>query len=295
MSMSTIATFRRRHHQSHTMMRHRRRPCRHDNNHHQNQHHRPSSHHTSPSLTTTRPSSSSSLSSSRKPTMPWIQFHQLVLVMPVLLQLLLAVCHAQSSSSSLTWEISNDPDHLCANSDGSSKITGYKATLDCRGYVYCSDGYLMGGGIGNGGSSNAAASSSSSDPAATTTTTTNNNSTTSGIISCWPNQLFDEINGVCTYWQNVDTSNCPEFDSAKMMLGVGRQAGQPPCTTTLGPPHRLAWLPSRSRPKPHHWPLHHPLPGLSCLAAKQTNLAAPPLAHPSPCLAAKQAKAHALL
>jgi len=75
----------------------------------------------------------------------------------------------------------------------------------------------MGGGIGNGGSSNAAASSSSSDPAATTTTTTNNNSTTSGIISCWPNQLFDEINGVCTYWQNVDTSNCPEFDSAKMM------------------------------------------------------------------------------
>ena len=45
----------------------------------------------------------------------------------------------------------------------------------------------------------------------------NNNSTTSGIIACWPNQLFDEALGTCTYWQNVDTTNCPEYDSTKMM------------------------------------------------------------------------------
>ena len=39
----------------------------------------------------------------------------------------------------------------------------------------------------------------------------------SGVIPCWPNQLFDEINGVCTYWQNVDISKCPKFDGSMMM------------------------------------------------------------------------------
>ena len=39
----------------------------------------------------------------------------------------------------------------------------------------------------------------------------------SGVIPCWPNQLFDEVNGVCTYWQNVDTSGCPKFDGSMMM------------------------------------------------------------------------------
>lgn len=74
----------------------------------------------------------------------------------------------------------------------------------------------MGGGIGSSGGGDSNAASASSDPTSTTSSSSNN-STTSGVISCWPNQLFDEINGVCTYWQNVDTSNCPEFDSAKMM------------------------------------------------------------------------------
>ena len=39
----------------------------------------------------------------------------------------------------------------------------------------------------------------------------------SGVIPCWPNQLFDEIHGVCTYWQNVDITKCPKFDGSKMM------------------------------------------------------------------------------
>ena len=83
---------------------------------------------------------------------------------------------------SQTWETSNDPDHLCTTTSG-VKFTGYKATRDCRGYVYCNDGYLMGG----------------------------------GIIPCWPNQLFDEIAAICTNWQSVDTSRCPDFDGSMMM------------------------------------------------------------------------------
>jgi hypothetical protein len=38
-----------------------------------------------------------------------------------------------------------------------------------------------------------------------------------GVIACWPNQLFDESKMACTYWQDVDTSNCPDFDGSKMM------------------------------------------------------------------------------
>jgi len=89
----------------------------------------------------------------------------------------------------------NDPDQLC--SDGSTKYTGYKPTRDCRGYVYCIDGYLMGGG---------AASESPSGI-----------SGGSGVIACWPNQLYDAVSGLCTYWQSVDTSECPDFDGSKMM------------------------------------------------------------------------------
>ena len=133
-----------------------------------------------------------------------------LVLMPVLVLVLLSLrllpqcIHCQSS---LTWEKSNDPDFLCANADGSSKITGYKATLDCRGYVYCSDGYLMGGG----------GSASSSETSTSGNSDGSNNNSTSGVIACMPNQLFDEALGTCTYWQNVDTSNCPEFDSTKMM------------------------------------------------------------------------------
>lgn len=137
--------------------------------------------------------SSSSSSSS-------LQRSLLLIVVSILCQLPRSI-HCQSS---LTWEKSNDPDFLCANADGSSKFTGYKATLDCRGYVYCSDGYLMGGGSASSETSTSSASNGSS-------------STTSGVIACMPNQLFDEALGTCTYWQNVDTSSCPEYDSTKMM------------------------------------------------------------------------------
>lgn len=47
-----------------------------------------------------------------------------------------------------------------------------------------------------------------------------------GIIPCWPNQLFDEVNAVCTSWQSVTESlgdnllqKCPEFDGSMMMPG----------------------------------------------------------------------------
>ncbi len=50
-----------------------------------------------------------------------------------------------------------------------------------------------------------------------TTTGSDSNNSASGVIACMPNQLFDEALSTCTYWQNVDTSNCPEFDSNKMM------------------------------------------------------------------------------
>ena len=88
----------------------------------------------------------------------------------------------------------NDPDGLCSGSK-----TGYAATLDCRGYVYCSDGVVLGGG------------SSSSNPTGI--------SGGSGVIACWPNQLFDESKGICTYWQDVDTANCPGYDGGMVMPG----------------------------------------------------------------------------
>ena len=69
----------------------------------------------------------------------------------------------------------------------------------------------MGGGGGASGGEMNTTTSSGSD------SNNNNNTTSSGIIACWPNQLFDEALGTCTYWQNVDTTNCPEYDSAKMM------------------------------------------------------------------------------
>lgn len=92
----------------------------------------------------------------------------------------------------------NDPSHLCTSSDGSAKHTGYKATRDCRGYVYCSDGYLMGGGEA-------------------VTNAVTGTTVQPGVIPCWPNQLYDEALGICTYWQDVDTGNCPEFDGSMIM------------------------------------------------------------------------------
>ena len=71
--------------------------------------------------------------------------------------------------ASQTWELSNDPDGLCSSPSG-GKVTGYRGTPDCRGYVYCADGYPMGSGAG-----------------------------ASGVIACWPNQLYDAKSGVCTY------------------------------------------------------------------------------------------------
>jgi len=44
------------------------------------------------------------------------------------------------------------------------------------------------------------------------------------VIPCWPNQLFDEVNAVCTNWQSVTESlggdigsKCPEFDGSLML------------------------------------------------------------------------------
>jgi len=61
--------------------------------------------------------------------------------------------------------------------------TGYKATSDCRGYIYCNSGVISG-----------------------------------GIIPCQPNMLFDVNHNTCTNWQNVNyESKCPSFDG-KLML-----------------------------------------------------------------------------
>jgi hypothetical protein len=92
----------------------------------------------------------------------------------------------------------NDPSNLCTSSDGSVKYTGFRATRDCRGYVYCSDGYLMGGG------------EAVTNPITGVTVQP-------GVILCWPNQLYDEALGICTYWQDVDTTNCPEYDGSMIM------------------------------------------------------------------------------
>ena len=101
---------------------------------------------------------------------------------PTTTAILLSFLLSSQRIHSQTWETSNDPDHLCTTTSG-VKFTGYKATKDCRGYVYCSDGYLMGG----------------------------------GVIPCWPNQLFDEVAATCSSWQSVDTSQCPDFDGSMMM------------------------------------------------------------------------------
>ena len=101
---------------------------------------------------------------------------------------------AAALSPRLATSQANDPDGLCSGSR-----TGYAATLDCRGYVYCSDGVVLGGGT------------SSSNPAGV--------SGGSGVIACWPNQLFDESLGICTYWQDVDTANCPAYDGGMLMPG----------------------------------------------------------------------------
>ena len=41
----------------------------------------------------------------------------------------------------------------------------------------------------------------------------------SGVIACWPNQLFDVGTMGCAYWQNVNVEggNCPMFDGGMMM------------------------------------------------------------------------------
>ena len=100
--------------------------------------------------------------------------HLLFLTITTILVLILPT----PTSSQVTWEQSNDPTNLCSPSR-----TGYRATLDCRGFVYCNDGYLQGG----------------------------------GVIPCRPNQLYDEDLGTCTYWQQVDRSKCPEFDGSFLM------------------------------------------------------------------------------
>lgn len=87
--------------------------------------------------------------------------------------------HCQSYESS-----SNDPptNNICIDESG-VKYTGHKATRDCRGYVYCNEGV------------------------------------SAGVISCWPNQLYDAVSGVCTYWQNVNAASnaCPDLDGTMMM------------------------------------------------------------------------------
>lgn len=113
--------------------------------------------------------------------------------------LLLPLLSTIHGAASQTWEQSNDPDSLCATNN--IKHTGYRPTRDCRGYVYCNDGYLMGGG--------AAGDESPSGVSGGT-----------GVIACWPNQLFDVQSGVCTYWQQVDTSACPDYDGSMMMPEV---------------------------------------------------------------------------
>merc|ERR1712194_903391 len=98
-------------------------------------------------------------------------------------------------SAAPKWE--NDPDQLCSNNDGATKYTGHKTTRDCRGYVFCNDGFLMGGGAALESPSGVSGGS--------------------GVIACRPNQLYDAASGTCGSWQSVDTSNCPDFDGSMMM------------------------------------------------------------------------------
>ena len=65
-----------------------------------------------------------------------------------------------------------------------NNYTGYKATSDCRGYIYCNSGTISG-----------------------------------GIIPCQPNMLFDVDYNTCTNWQNVDyESKCPSFDPTQLQM-----------------------------------------------------------------------------
>ena len=105
----------------------------------------------------------------------------LVLLLVLLVLPPLSLVHCQSSYDSSNF--------LCIDeSSGGVKLyTGYKATRDCRGYVYCNDGV------------------------------------SAGVIPCWPNQLYDTVSGVCTYWQNVVNTNanaadCPDLEAGSMMM-----------------------------------------------------------------------------
>ena len=113
----------------------------------------------------------------------------------ILLTLTIITSHAVADAARSSSRSNNDPNGLCSSPSGNVRYTGYKSTLDCRGYVYCHDGHLMGGGGGGGGEGDA------------------------GVIPCWPNQLFDEASGVCADWRDVDVGggNCPLFDGSKMM------------------------------------------------------------------------------
>ena len=65
-----------------------------------------------------------------------------------------------------------------------NNYTGYKATSDCRGYIYCNSGTISG-----------------------------------GIIPCQPNMLFDVDYNTCTNWQNVDyATKCPSFDPTQLQM-----------------------------------------------------------------------------
>ena len=63
----------------------------------------------------------------------------------------------------------NDPDNLCGGYPG---VTGYRATIGCTGYVYCNNGFLMGGGAGY--------------------------EAVNSVIKCHVGMLFDESLGACS-------------------------------------------------------------------------------------------------
>jgi hypothetical protein len=125
-----------------------------------------------------------------------------------------------------TRQQSNDPDSLCTRKN-SIKLTGYKATLDCRGYVYCRDGYVMGGGADT------------------------------GVIACQQNQLFDERTSVCKYWQDVNTNlYCPKFDGS---AAGGALINSKPLTTPKPTAAPVA-IPTiaESKPRPSTTTVHNP-------------------------------------
>mmetsp|Transcript_25901 Transcript_25901/g.55108 ORF Transcript_25901/g.55108 Transcript_25901/m.55108 type:complete len:1088 (+) Transcript_25901:321-3584(+) len=83
-----------------------------------------------------------------------------------------------------------DLSRLCAGG-----VTGHRPTPDCRGYIYCNAGVVAGGESAGG-----------------------------GVQACWPNQLYNARTGLCEIWQDVDTSECPEFDGSMMIMGVDGNA-----------------------------------------------------------------------